>query len=301
MAALLGQHAKADHSAVALAGEATIYKPDGKRLLVLRRGAITSAALEAAWDFMYGCRHIETSNRALYAGNIGDRVPERFKARGKDSYIVRGSIIRFRKKDGSLSQTNYALPVRSAVAGSIDRYPRMPFCRHTEIVTKRAEEWGRCLPFIQEVAEVLRQSVPDRYAAQLQVARETHPAWVLPGTPFTTVTVNNTVAGAYHYDKGDFKPGFGVMVVFRRGQYRGGDLVFPEYGVSADLQHGDVILFDSHELHGNVPFFETEGVENEDWIRISMVFYFRQKMRECLAPAAEIARARKLRGALTEV
>jgi hypothetical protein len=299
MTSLVGSFAKAEHAEVALTGETTVYKPNGTRLLVLRRGAVPSDAMDAAWDFMYECRHEKTTNRGHYAGPAEGRVPDWVKKKGEGAYFVSGTRYRFLKEDGTLTNTSYGIDVRSAVAGSLDRYPRVPFCRETEITTRHAEKWGKAQPFIQAVANVMKDSVPDRYAAQLQMANQTHPAYVLPGTPFTTITVNNTVAGAYHYDKGDYKDGFGVMAVFRKGQYRGGDLVFPEYGVSADLHHGDVVLFDSHEMHGNVPFIDTVGTENEDWVRISIVFYYRLKIHDCLAPDKEMERARNLRGSLS--
>jgi hypothetical protein len=86
------------------------------------------------------------------------------------------------------------------------------------------------------------------------------------------------------------------MAVMRRGHYRGAELVFPKYGVGADLQHGDVIFFDPHEVHGNLAFREGIGVEAEDWARISMVMYFRTRMVDCLEPRAELERAKGVRG-----
>jgi hypothetical protein len=88
------------------------------------------------------------------------------------------------------------------------------------------------------------------------------------------------------------------MAVFRRGRYDGAQLVFPKYGVAADLRHGDVVFFDPHEVHGNIPFRDGVGAEGVDWVRISMVFYFRTKMLECLSPEAELERAKRLRGAI---
>jgi hypothetical protein len=122
---------------------------------------------------------------------------------------------------------------------------------------------------------------------------------VIPGTPFTTLTINNCVSGGFHTDAGDFEPGFGVIAVLRRGSYRGCLLGFPAYGVAADLQDGDVLLFDPHEVHGNTPYEGCVGEEGKDWERISVVFYYRKKMVDCLSPQEELQRAKTLRGALT--
>lgn len=293
----LGTHAKPSDAQIAVTGDGvTVFKPDGKRLLVLRRGAIRPEVIDAAWKFMYGLRVHLSDNRGVYAG--GERMRE--FAGGDPVHATRSKFQRV-KGDGTLSRTNRTIPLRSAVVGFLDRGPRQYFCRQTQISTKYPEEWAAALPFVQEVGALFKEVVPDRYATQLQAAQTTHPAYILPGTPFTTITVNNTVAGAYHTDKGDYGPGFGVMAVFRKGQYSGADFVFPAYGVSCDLQHGDVIFFDPHEVHGNIPFRDGVGSEGEDWIRISMVLYFREHMPECLAPPAELDRARHVRGKLTEI
>ncbi len=296
-AVLEGQFAQPEHAQFALTGDCTVFKPDGKRLLLLRRNAIPSAAIDEAWDFMRSASNSPSNNRSTYAGPVTlDRLPPAARKRG--FVKMSGNRYHLVKEDGTVSNTYQGIAVRSAVAGFLDPSPRIPYCRESALTTRDPAKWGRALPFIQSIAKLFEETLPDRYAKQLVEAKATHPAYVLPGTPFTSITVNNTVAGAYHYDAGDFKDGFGVMAVFRKGSYAGGDIVFPTYGVSADLQHGDVIFFDAHELHGNIPFRDQVGVENEDWIRVSMVFYFRTKMRKCLSPAEEMARTRNLHGAL---
>lgn len=268
---LVGHHASLDHLLLRVERDATVFKPDGTRLLTLRRGAISEAAAAAAYPFLHGLRNQTTRNRGAY-GAQGRTMPIR--------------------NNGKVSKTNESPPVRSCVVGFMDRYPRIPFCRECALSAAKPEEWGACLPMIQEVASVFEREVPDRYKNQAAAAAQTHPAYVIPDTPFTTLTVNNTVAGGYHTDAGDFKAGFGVMCVFRRGEYTGGDLVVPRYGVGVDLKDRDVILFDVHEVHGNVPIVTAS--ENAE--RISVVFYFRERMIDCLSPAEELARAKELRG-----
>ena len=96
-------------------------------------------------------------------------------------------------------------------------------------------------------------------------------------------------------------PGFGCILVLRRGSYAGGELVLPAYRVGADLQDRDLLLFDVHELHGNLPLVG-EGPpmlpEQGGYERISVVFYFRANMVECLPPELELERAKRARGGL---
>lgn len=281
--ALLGTRVRPEDVLLRVEGNATLFKPTGERLLTLRRGAVSKAAADAAYPFLHWLRNVKTNNRGHYGAS--GRVNKRLLA------------------DGRVSRTTITgQPVRSAVVGSADRYARIPYCRACAANTERPEEWAACLPYIQEVAQIYRSVAPDRYAAQMAAAGKTHPAYVIQGTPFTTLTANNSFAGGCHRDAGDLPAGFGVISVLRLGQYRGCELVFPAFGASVDLQDRDVILFDPHEVHGCTPFYDTVGPEGDPdhggWERISVVFYFRTGMLECLSPEAERERAKSLRGAL---
>jgi hypothetical protein len=280
--ALLGTRAVPEQYAALLRNSARVYKPNGDLLLVYLRGALSESAVARAYPFLHGLRKNVSNNRGLYGGIHG--------AKAKYPRI---------RKDGVISHTNIAPSMRSAVVGNFDRYPRIPFCRQLRLSAEDPVAWGECFPVIQEVAVLMREHAPKRYAAQLDTAQKTHPAYVIPGTPFTTLTVNNTEAGAYHTDAGDYRPGFGAMSVLRRGRYAGGTLVFPAFGVAVDMQDRDLVLFDPHEVHGNEPIVgegppcEPDAGGHE---RISVVHYFREKMTDCLSPAEELERAKHLRG-----
>lgn len=274
---LLGTFAARSHASLWVTGDATVFKPDGSRLLTLIKGGVPADLAEQAYPFLHSLKTHTTRNRGDYGG------------------LGRGHPVR---SNGKVSNTNESPPVHSCIVGFMDRYPRIPFCRESALSSKDPKGWGEALPFIQEIAHIFEREVPGRYAAQRLAARNTHPAYVIPDTPFTTLTVNNTTAGAYHRDAGDFKPGFGVMACFRRGNYTGAELVLPAFGVGVDLEDRDLIFFDVHEVHGNTPIQISGDGAGEDFAeRISVVLYFREKMVDCLAPAEELERA-KARGAL---
>lgn len=277
---MIGKPGKPSDFGILLTETGTVFKPNGQRLITLIRGGFSEDSSTRAYPFLHWLRRCKTMNRGAYSGEV------RYKQH---------------KRDGTFSNTNQAKPMRSAIAGHFDRYPRFPFCRETAFSTQRPEDWKECIPLIQEVARTFKKYVPDRYEKQLEVAKKTHPAYVIPETPYTTITVNNCASGAYHLDAGDYEPGFGCMTVMRRGQYKGCLLGFPAFGVAVDLQDRDLILFDPHEVHGNTPFYDTVGEEGEDWERISVIYYFRKKMTECLSPREELARAKSIRGAEFEL
>jgi len=129
--------------------------------------------------------------------------------------------------------------------------------------------------------------VPDRHAAQQAQVDATHPDWVVPGTPFTTITVNNTYPTGVHTDKGDLDAGFSNLTVVRRGSYSGGIFLFPAYRVGVDMADGDLLLMDAHEYHGNTPL----ELASDDAERISVVAYYRTRMVECGNAEQEADRA----------
>ena len=279
---LRGKRPQPEHVDTYLEDGARVYKPSGEPLAFLLRRAVSAEAAEAAYPWLHSFRNMKKQNRGDYSG------------------VPRSSL----NSDGSPTNSPrvpYADAPSSVVVGFFDRSARHPYCRQTYLSVADPAGWGTLTPLIQEVASAFQQALPRRYAAQEAAARATHPAYVIPGTPFTTLTVNNTIASAYHYDKGDYAPGFGAILVLRRGAYSGGELVLPAYRVGADLQDRDLLLFDVHELHGNLPIVG-EGPpmlpEQGGYERISVVFYFRANVVECLPPEQELERAKLARGGL---
>lgn len=258
-----------------LTGPVKLLKPDGTPLCIYLPGAISPELRDASYPTLHELQGSYTSNRGLASG----------------AQRVKG-----------VSKTTYARSVDSAIIGSFDRSARFNFCRLTAWTGAEMEKWKGLWPLLQEIASHLQEHVPDRYANQARAAMATAPEWVIPGTPFTTVTVNNTYATGVHTDKGDLDSGFSTIVVFKNGEYEGGTLCFPEYRVGVDLQDCDLILMDAHEWHGNIEFNpapkrDVSGrlAENPDFERISIVTYFRTEMTECGTAKDEAERQTQFR------
>lgn len=250
-----------------------VFKPDGTLLLAYRPRAVAEDVCLAAREAFEPIRTYRTMNRGVASG-------------------VR---IRNVTEAGYLSNTTLGAPVRSAIVGFFDRYPRFPYCRKTAFNANHPELFEKGVqPLCQRVAQVYAEAVPDRFAMQMAVVRRTRPEWVILGTPFTTLTVNHDWSTRMHQDQGDLREGFSMISCIRVGHYEGCWLVFPAFGVGADLGMGDVILFDSHEWHANTPMQKL----SDDAERVGIVYYYRTKMQECLSPAEELERAKQLRGGL---
>lgn len=175
------------------------------------------------------------------------------------------------------STTNYAKPVFSGVAGWYDRYPRIPYGRATAYTEKNFELFQKSYPFLQTLNKGFKELLPWRWANQKAAADKLDQRYLVPGTVFTTITVNKSFRTAAHYDAGDLDTGLSNLLVLGDGQYTGGYLIFPQYRIAVDVRPGDLLLVNNHEIiHGNTPIvLNTPEAE-----RISLVCYFREKMLE---------------------
>ena len=184
--------------------------------------------------------------------------------------------------------TTYANSVNSGIAGWFDRYPRIPFGRATSYTRDNWDKFQMSFPFLQTLAAGFKELLPWRYNNQMQAAKKIDPAFLVPDTPFTTVTVNKTFRTAAHYDAGDLTNGLSnLLTLSNTGNYSGAYLVAPEYRVAVNVRPGDLLLINNHEvMHGNTPIV----CHDEESERISLVVYFREKMLELGSKAYEDTR-----------
>ncbi len=90
--------------------------------------------------------------------------------------------------------------------------------------------------------------------------------YTIPGTMFSTLTVNRTALFRAHEDGNNLPGGLACLVAF--GDFVGGDLCFPRFGVSCPIEPGDLLICDSsQEQHGNIGPLSGQ--------RISIVAYMR--------------------------
>jgi hypothetical protein len=257
-------------------GPVRLYRPNGSLLGVYLPGVLADV-LAAAWPVLSSIR-IMTDNRG--------------KASGTER-VVRGDQKRTRTRR-----------VLSSIVGAVDPGPsvtrssgRSPACRLTAWTGKHLPEWVELGPVFRAIAQAYDEHAPAPYARQMVAAERTHADWLIPDTPFTTVTVNNTYSTGVHQDAGDLPEGFSTLAVARRGAYTGGHLVLPRYRVAFDMHDGDLLVFDAHEWHGNTDMHCPhqpgalarpcpEGCE-----RVSLVTYFRTKVQQCDSAEAEAAKA----------
>lgn len=258
-----------------LTGPARVFRPDGRLLCVYLPGAMAGTVTEEQYQVLHSLRTETTNNRGLASGSV--------------AVAVGGQ------------KRSYAMQVASAILGSFDPGGTYKYCRLTAWTGRHLPQWELLRPLFETVAQAMQTHVPDRYAAQMEEIGRTHPDWTIPGTPFTTITVNNTYPTGVHTDKGDLDKGFSTIFTLRRGSYTGGRFVFPEYRVAVDLQDNDLILMDAHQWHGNTPITCACGENRVAYCpacgaeRISVVSYMRTAMTRCGSEAEETQKAIQLR------
>ena len=177
-----------------------------------------------------------------------------------------------------ISDTTYANVVFSGIAGWFDRYPRIPYGRATAYTQHSYDKFKLSFPFLQTLDRGFAELLPDRHAAQREAADKIDPAFLVPGTVFTTITVNKTFRTAAHRDAGDFSNGLSnLLVLSNNGNYTGGYLILPEVRIAVNVRPGDLLLVNNHEyIHGNTPI----ELQDETAERVSLVCYLREKMLE---------------------
>jgi hypothetical protein len=175
-----------------------------------------------------------------------------------------------------ISDTTYANPVFSGIAGWFDRYPRIPYGRSTSYTQHNYDKFKMGFPFLQTLNDGFKDLLPWRWGNQKAAADKIDQKFLVPGTVFTTITVNKTFRTACHRDAGDFSDGLSnLLVLSNNGNYSGGYLVFPEYRVAVNVRPGDLLLVNNHEIiHGNTPIVMHDDVAE----RISLVCYLRENM-----------------------
>jgi hypothetical protein len=209
----------------------------------------------------------------------------------KDNFVFNEWVEKVRKLDASemiaearrvekayVCATTYANGVMSGIAGWFDRYPRIPYGRATSYTAREPVKFAMSYPFLQQLAQGFKDLLPWRYNNQMEAAKKLDPAFLVPGTPFTTITVNKSFRTACHYDAGDLTSGLSnLLTLTNNGNYKGCYLVAPEYRVAVNPRPGDLLLINNHEvMHGNTQI----ELLDEEAERISLVVYFREKMLE---------------------
>jgi hypothetical protein len=179
-------------------------------------------------------------------------------------------------EDKLITKTTYANSVFSGIAGWYDRYPRIPYGRATAYTENHMEKFQKSYPYLQHLSKAFEEMLPWRYGNQKAASEKIDPKFLVPDTPFSTITVNKNFRTAAHYDPANMENGFANICVFsNNGKYRGAYLVFPEIGYAVDVRPGDLLFVNNMAgLHGNTELF----LDDPTTERISIIAFFHEGM-----------------------
>lgn len=242
------------------------YSEDGELLFKFRKNELPIDILKQGYESFKGS--IEwTEGRGAASGSSHKRI----------------------RKDGSVSNITVGNKVRSGNVGYMDPSAMVRYCRKTAFAQKYFEKFKEGIPFVEYISKKYEELCPEAFARQKKAAENTDDYYLIGESVYSTVTVNENFRTAIHKDAGDFKEGFGNLIVYREGHYEGGYFCLPEFGVALDLHNGDILFADVHKWHGNSEVTN----KSEDWKRVSFVIYLREKIQTCAAPEKELTRVRE--------
>jgi len=205
--------------------------------------------------------------------------------------MTSGSSHKRIRKDGSVSNITVGNKVWSGNVGYMDVNAMVKYCRLTAFGRKHFDDFKAGVPFVEMVTKFYKELCPKHYEKQQALADSTNRNYVIGDTCFTTITVNKTFRTAVHQDSGDFRDGFGNLIIYNDKSYDGGYFVLPQYGIAVDCQNTDILFADVHKWHGNTEIKTRAGFEEA--LRISFVLYYRENMFKCKQPSQQLADIKK--------
>lgn len=183
------------------------------------------------------------------------------------------------------------LPTQSEIIGY---RPRMTGTLSKKTCSKTA--FGNKYQYIEDelykVAQLAEQYyteyAPERHANHASLSERVHDNYRMPETSFTSGIINKNNPLKYHFDTGNFKDVFSIMLGLKHHS-KGGHLHLPQLHINLEIGNGSLSMFDGQSLvHGVTPILGS----SEDSYRFTIVFYSLVQMWNCLETAKEVELAR---------
>jgi len=276
----------------------------GVPIFKFRKNAFQGDLLTTAWD---NTKYLAKASRGRGA-SAGPIDPESVYWKKREIYKMnkwRASYMVKDKKTGEMKKSK--MQVNNEVASQpIGFYGKtkglgsdLP-CRLSHYTRTNMKEFQNATPYFQAIGNHYKDLLPDQYNSQMERAKINN--YHIPETPFSTITINRNFRTALHKDSGDFG-GWACLSVLEENKYSGGLFVMPKFKVAIDMRHGDLLVANVHEYHGNTELYETEedkkynnenpqqtykdnlevgilGLNNR-FSRISFVCYLREDIINC--------------------
>tara|TARA_R110000868_G_scaffold374926_1_gene639386 strand:+ start:1001 stop:2605 length:1605 start_codon:yes stop_codon:yes gene_type:complete len=277
---------------------------EGKPIFKFRKKPLHEDTLKRGWD---NCKYMAKSSRGRGA-SAGPIDPESVYWKKRQIYEKSKWAAKYMVKDRSTGEMKKSkMRVNNEVASQpIGYYGKtkglgvdLP-CRLSHHTRTTLDKFHEAIPYFTSIADNYNSLMPDKYASQMQRAIEND--FHIHGTPFSTITINRNFRTAVHKDSGDYG-GWACLSVLEENKYHGGLFVLPKYKIAIDMRHGDLLVADVHEYHGNTELYETDADKeyneeypqktykdnlkvgilglNNRFTRLSFVCYLREDIINC--------------------
>ena len=293
-----GEYFSSDDLELIIDEDADVYTDDNELLFKLRKKVIPESVCKKAVISFKDFSKKKHENRGASAGILNRNKMSNYigtfinPGKFRTKFVSSISGIESKQATSNLSPSN--------IAGFYDRPDRnlkgkgSP-CRLTAFNRDFPDLWENSLPFIKHCDLQFKKLVPDKYKKQRERADLTK-SFCINNTSFSTITLNYSWQTALHRDAGDYKEGFGNLIVLEDhtnpNTYSGCYTCFPQYKIGINVRQGDFLAMNVHEWHCNTPLIPMNktilGKWNQTEInnlwylnRLSVVCYLRDNMIRC--------------------
>lgn len=184
------------------------------------------------------------------------------------------------------------MPTVSRIFGYAPRITiRKDFCSGASLNSEDPIAYRKIVDAATLASILYEEHNPALYERHNLLSQKVLPDYRLGDTAFTSGIINKNNQLRYHFDSGNFKDVWSAMFVFKK-DVDGGFLSVPEYDVGFKLSNFSLLLFDGQSiLHGVTPI----RLMSPKAFRLSIVFYSLRLLWNCVSPADELLRIRKVK------
>lgn len=210
-----------------------------------------------------------------------------------------GLVPHLQKIKWEISNRLDGTPSQARTAGFLEPSPlrQRDFCRLSGLAGEDPVTHAAILSYVPRLVKHYQRINPELYQQHCADAESLLPEYHIEDTPFTSAIVNRDNVLPYHYDSGNIKDRWSLMLGLKHdvGEDETGSagyLVIPEYDLALEIADNTLTAFDGQvALHGVTPFRKLSSRA----YRFTIVWYAKAGMWRCLTMEQEVRKAAKLR------
>lgn len=291
------------------------YDEEGKLLFIYRKNKIKKNLAKIAVDNLRKISRVTHENRGASAGKLSRKSLPNYVGKYLKAGKFRTTF--YSKITGKLSKQSVSNLAPSNIIGFYDKSDRNLLgkgakIRKTQYLRDHPEKWKKIIPYFQNIDKIYQKAFvgkkPNIYQEQKKRANKVK-KYTIPGTAFSTATVNYSWRTGVHKDKANYAGGLALLTVIEdpanKNTYDGCYLGFPQYGFAVDVRDRDILITDNRiGWHGNTEFkgrnskiydmgggkMPSKRQKQNNWYynRMSLVMYMRESMIEAALNAKSL-------------